>query len=342
MHESDQRDRELLDALQGEIPLVSTPFAVIGQMLDMSEKEVIKRTERLKREGVIRHLSPHFDARALGYQSSLVAARVPAERVDEVAAIVSGHPGITQNYLRNNELNLWFTVYVSPHSRLGIEATVDALARQAELDTVRRLPTLRAYRRNGGDGEVVSESEPQDQSRELKPEEVVAVRLLQQDLPLQPRPFDVLARGAAISSEELLSAVRSLRAGGQIRRFGAMVVARKTGFDATAMGVWQVPEDRADDFAVRFARHRAVSHCYIRPAYDDWPYNLYTTVHARSVDECESVINDLAADLELVQKRTLFPVREYKRSRLSFFSPEEETWESVWAADRTVARGATG
>jgi siroheme decarboxylase len=340
MHESDQRDRELLDALQGEIPLVSTPYAVIGQMLDMSEKEVIKRTERLKRDGVIRHLSPHFDARLLGYQSSLVAARVPAERVDEAAAIVSGHPGITQNYLRNNELNLWFTIYISPQSRLGIDATVDLLARQAEIDTVRRLPTLRAYRRNG-DGEVVAESEP-EQSRELTPAEVIAVRLLQQELPLQPRPFDALTRNAGISAEDLLSAVRSLRAGGQIRRFGATVVPRKAGFDATAMGVWQVPEDRADEVAVRFARHKAVSHCYVRPVYDDWPYNLYTTVHARSVDECESVINDLAADLELAQKQTLFPVREYKRSRLSFFSPEEEAWESACAADSAVARGATG
>ena len=76
MQEIDQRDRELLGALQGEIPLVSTPYAVIGQMIEMSEKEVIKRTERLKREGSVHHLGAHFDARALGYRSCLVAAKV--------------------------------------------------------------------------------------------------------------------------------------------------------------------------------------------------------------------------------------------------------------------------
>ena len=67
MQTIDQRDRELMDTLQNEIPLVSTPFALIGQAIDMSEKEVIKRTERLKREGQIRYLAPHFDPRALGF-----------------------------------------------------------------------------------------------------------------------------------------------------------------------------------------------------------------------------------------------------------------------------------
>ena len=85
MQDIDQRDRELLGALQGEIPLVSTPFAVMGQMIDMSEKEVIKRTERLKRNGIIRQIAAHFDTRALGYHSCLVAARVNPDRIDDCA-----------------------------------------------------------------------------------------------------------------------------------------------------------------------------------------------------------------------------------------------------------------
>ena len=69
MQDSDARDRELLSALQGDIPLVSTPFAVVGQLIDMSEKEVIKRAERLKRDGIVRQITAHFDLRALGYRS---------------------------------------------------------------------------------------------------------------------------------------------------------------------------------------------------------------------------------------------------------------------------------
>ena len=106
MQEIDQRDRELLGALQGELPLVSTPFAFIGQTIDMSEKEVIKRTERLKREGIVRQLSAQFDARALGYRSSLVAAKVEPERIDEAASVINAYPGVSQNYRRNNDFNL--------------------------------------------------------------------------------------------------------------------------------------------------------------------------------------------------------------------------------------------
>ena len=204
MQEMDQRDRELLGALQGEIPFVSTPYAFIGQTIDMSEKEVIKRTDRLRREGVIRSLAPQFDSRALGYRSCLVAARVSPDRIDDAAVVVNAHPGVTQNYRRNNSFNLWFTVFVSPLSKVGLEKTIDILGQEADCEVVRPLPTLRQYKSSGSDGE--SHSDVHGEYTPLTPLEIEAVRLLQRDLPLQPRPFDVLARGAGIAADELLGA----------------------------------------------------------------------------------------------------------------------------------------
>jgi DNA-binding Lrp family transcriptional regulator len=338
MQELDQRDRELLGALQGEIPLVSTPYAVLGQQLDMSEKEVIKRTERLRRDGVVRSLAAQFDSRALGYRSCLVAARVSPSRIDEAAAAINAHPGVTQNYRRNNDLNLWFTLFVSPQSKLGLEQTIDILGRAADCEVVRSLPTLKLYKTSSGDGETHSEAAHPD-ATPLTPAEIEAVRLLQHDLPLQPRPFDVLARTGSLPADELLAATRTLQKRGQIRRIGAHVASRKPGFVASAMGVWVVPQDAVDDYAAKLAQHRAVSHCYLRPVYDDWPYNLYTTVHARSVDECESVINDLAADTHLTQKQALFPTKEYKKTRACFFTRDEEEWEDAHGAARAAAVG---
>jgi DNA-binding Lrp family transcriptional regulator len=337
MQELDQRDRELLGALQGEIPLVSTPFAFIGQSLDMSEKEVLKRTERLRREGIVRQLAAQFDPRALGYRSCLVAARVAPERLDEAAAAINAHPGVTQNYRRNNELNLWFTLYVSPQSKVGLDRTIEILGSQAGCDAVRPLPTLKLYKNL--DGDSWSEHDHHPGYTPLTPLEVECVRLLQRDLPLQPRPFDMLARMSGVTVDELLTGARALLQRGQIRRFGALVTPRKTGFTATAMGVWIVPQDDADGYAAKLVQHRAVSHCYLRPVYDDWPYNLYTTVHARSVDECESVINDLAIDSGLSQKQALFPVKEYKKARMSFFSREAEEWEEAHVEGRALAAG---
>src|SRR5579884_3145036 len=197
MQDIDQRDRDLLGALQGEIPLVSTPFAVLGQIIDMSEKEVIKRTERLKREGIVRQLSAQFDARSLGYRSSLVAAKVPQDRIDEAAGVISAHPGVTQNYRRNNDFNLWFTIAVGPGSLLGLEKTIQILGDEAECETVRPLPTLKLFKgseSSDGHGEDLHHSD--EKFVALTPAEVECVRLLQRDLPLMPRPFDVLAKNS--------------------------------------------------------------------------------------------------------------------------------------------------
>lgn len=336
MQEIEQRDREMLNALQGEVPLASTPFALIGQAVDMSEKEVIKRIERLKREGQIRSICAQFDPRALGYRSCLVAARVAPDKVDAAAAVVNAHPGVTRNYRRNHDLNLWFTLFVSPQSSLGLERTIEILSREAECDDVRPLPTLRLYKsssesESGGQEDHLTEAHP------LSTAELECVRQLQNDLPLQPRPFDVLGRACGVSGDDLLASARALHKRGQMRRFSALIPQRKSGFVASAMGLWVVPDEQAESAAATISRHKAVSHCYLRPVYDDWPYNLYATVHARSVDECESIINDLSTDTGLRQKQSLFPTKEFKRSRLSFFSPDATEWESTRAGLQAAA-----
>lgn len=329
MQDIDQRDRELLGALQGEIPLVSTPFAVVGQQIDMSEKEVIKRTERLRREGYVRSLCAQFDPRSLGYRSCLVAAKVAPQRIDDAAAVINAHPGVTQNYRRNNDFNLWFTIAVAPGSRLGLERTIHILGDEAGCETVRALPTLKTYKHSADVAESHEEVHDSGEFQPLTASEIECVRLLQRDLPLQPRPFDVLAKNGGIGADELVAAARALLKRGQIRRFGAVVQAKKPGFSTSAMGVWIVPEKLADEYGARMSQNRAVSHCYLRPVYDDWPYNLYTIVHGRSVDECDSIINDLATDTGLSEKQALYPTKEYKKARISLFSSESEEWDAA-------------
>ena len=337
MQDIDQRDRELLGALQGETPLVSTPFAVLGQIIDMSEKEVIKRTERLKREGLVRQLSAQFDAHALGYRSCLVAAKVNPDGIDQSATVINAHPGVTQNYRRNNDFNLWFTIAVSPSSQLGLEKTIQILGDEAECDVVRSLPTLKVFKSSTTEETHAEDSSSGDEKYvPLTPLEIECVRLLQRDLPLQPRPFDVLAKNSGVAADELLSTARSLHRRGQIRRFGAIVQSRKPGFSANAMGVWVVPPAQVDEIGARMSQNRAVSHCYLRPVYEDWPYNLYTIVHGRSVDECESIINDLAADNQLHDKQALYPTKEYKKARITLFSTEAEEWEAAHGAKRAA------
>jgi siroheme decarboxylase len=342
MADIDVRDREVLALLQSEVPLASTPYALVGQALDMSEKEVIKRIERLKREGVIRRICGHFDARMLGYRTCLVAARVDPERIEQSAAAINLHPAVTQNYQRNHEFNLWFTIALPPDSRLGLERTVEVLAEEAQCDATRLLPTLKLLKSSGADSFESSPNEAGtdglDEEREsLTESEIEMVRLLQRDLPAQPRPFDVLATAAGVSGDELLEVARTFIRRQQLRRFAALVESRKPSFSATTMGVWQVEPADIDAFGARMADFKAVSHCYLRPVYSDWRYNVFTTVHGRSVDECESVLSDIAAATGVNVRAALFPTRELKRARIAFFSAEVQQWESLRADERSAS-----
>ena len=124
---TDPVDVKLLGLFQAENPVVERPFAVLADQVGVSENQVLERVQRLKTAQVIRQISAIFDTRSLGYESSLVAARVDAPRVDEAAAIISQHPGVSHNYLRSHSFNLWYTIAVSPSSQIGLEKAVTSL-----------------------------------------------------------------------------------------------------------------------------------------------------------------------------------------------------------------------
>src|SRR5438067_859485 len=104
-------------------------------------------------------------------------------------------------------------------------------------------------------------------------------RELQQDLLLEPRPFLPAAERLGLSEEDLLAHARHMQDDGVMRRFAAVLYHRKAGFKANAMGVWRVPDDRIEEIGFEMGSFAAVSHCYQRPIYPDWPYNVFTMVH---------------------------------------------------------------
>ena len=110
----DELDRKLLNLLQGSFPIAARPYRRVAELAGIPEEEVLARTKRLLDERIIREITPIFDTRALGYQSMLVAAKVDAEHPHRAAKIINSHPGVTHNYLRNHDFNLWFTIAVEP------------------------------------------------------------------------------------------------------------------------------------------------------------------------------------------------------------------------------------
>jgi len=337
-YEPDRIDRELLNHLQRDFPLGPRPFAALGERLGLSEEGVCARIAALKEARIVRQISAIFDSRRLGYRSSLVAMKFPEERVDEAAQVINQHPGVSHNYQRNHAYNLWFTIAVPPGQSLTNE--VNRLAAATAAEQAWLLPTLKLYKIGlnldmTGEQEVTQRESPEEPRRavdiaELQAEDpgfseaqLQALRALQQDLPLVPRPFQALAEAFHTTEAELLKQAEAFLRDGHMRRFAAVLHHRTAGFQANGMGVWAVPDERCDEVGLKMASFAAVSHCYRRPTYPDWPYSIFTMIHGRRVDECYAVMEEIARETGIREYEVLFSTKEYKKVRVKYFLEEE-------------------
>ena len=343
-------DRELLNAVQWDFPLDPRPFAVLGERLGLSEPEVRERIARIKDLGVLRQLSAIFDTRALGYGSALVAAQIDPDRIDEAAAVVSAHPGVSHNYKRNHVYNLWYTIAVPPGESL--EHHIEALHRESGSLVTRQLPTLKLYKigvkldMTGGTAadartEVLEHERPERRQHMDAPVltdlEVAAIRVLQEDLPLVERPF--AAQGELIGCDEdtVLELLGSFKERKLMRRFAAVMNHRSAGFKANAMGVWAVPDAQLDEIGPEMASFALVSHCYRRPTYDDWPYSIFTMVHGKNAKDCEATIAAIHEQTGIDEYALLWSVKEYKKTRVRYFTDDWDDWRATHLSAPTRA-----
>ena len=332
-------ERELLNAVQWDFPLVARPYAALGERLGLSEADTREHIAHVKQLGVLRQLSAIFDTRALGYGSSLVAAQVDPDRVDEAAAVISGHPGVSHNYKRNHRYNLWYTVAVPPGDSL--DEHVDVLHRASGATITRPLPTLQLYKigvkldmtgNTAADAkaEVLEHERPERREHMDAPEltdlEQRAIRVVQDDLALVERPFAVYGEQIGCDEATVLELLERFKTRKLMRRFAAVMNHRTAGFKANAMGVWAVPEDRLDDVGPQMAGFALVSHCYRRPVYDDWPYSVFTMVHGKNAKECEATIAAVHDETGIDEYALLWSVKEYKKTRVRYFTDEWDAW----------------
>jgi siroheme decarboxylase len=334
----DELDRKLLNLLQGSFPIAARPYAHVAGLAGVPEEEVLGRTKRLLDERIIREITPIFDTRVLGYSSMLVAARVDSENPWRAAKIINSHPGVSHNYLRDHDFNLWFTIATEPDSPLGLEGTLEVLERLTGAESVRQLPTLRLFKirmdlemEKGTEAlaaaaEAIDHREPE--AIELTDLDYAVIRTTQGPMEVTPEPFAAAASELGLSQEQLFEQLESMRERRALRRVAAILFHRRAGFSANGMGVWKVPEERIPELGPRMASFRGISHCYQRPTYADWPYSVFTMAHGRSKEECDAILDSIAADTGIEERRTLYSSTEFKKVRLRYFTDEHKRWEA--------------
>ena len=331
---------ELLSLIQKKFPLNPRPFETIAEEMGVSEEEVIERLQAEKEASVIRQISPIFDTKRLGYSSSLVAFKVPEEKIDDTVALINSHPGVSHNYERDHDFNIWFTLAVAPDSKLGLEKTVELLAEKSEAEDAIILPTLKMFKiavklnTTGKDAQKEKVVRKRHKEIELTPLHHRIIRHTQYDLPITREPFKEVIEKLDIDYDTLFATLNELQEAGVMRRFAAILNHRKAGFNANAMVVWDVDAENGEEIGKKAAEFSAVSHCYLRPKYPNWPYNLFTMVHGKTTEETNAIIESIASEIEHRDKHPLYSTREFKKVRIKYYTPEFEAWENEMGGER--------
>jgi siroheme decarboxylase len=333
----DELDKRLLNLMQGRFPLVARPYAEVAREAQIEEEEALARVGRLVEQRIIREVTPIYDTRALGYRSMLVAAKVDPEHPHRAARIINSHPGVSHNYLRNHDFNLWFTIAVEPDSALGLDGTLEVLQRLTGAHSIRQLPTLRLFKirmdlemERGTEALAAAAEAVEPAETEPQPYDdldVAVIRATQGPQAIVPEPYAQASARLGMPVERLLEHMRGMVERRLLRRVAAILFHRRAGFSANGMGVWNVPQERIAELGPRMAAFRGISHCYQRPTYPDWPYSIFTMAHGRSKAECDAILDSIAAETGISERATLYSSTEYKKVRLLYFTDDHRAWE---------------
>ncbi len=344
--QTDLLDKQILNQLQSRFPLSERPYLDMAEELGTTEDDLLKRIRRLKKANVIRQIGAIFDTRRLGYKTCLVAFRYAPDLLRKGALRINEHPGVSHNYERTGQFNLWFTIAVPPTEDL--DAVIEELAKETGAESARVMPTIRFFKigvnfdmvKNEGAayeyfspdgygkaGSAVEKkpevSEDWNQAVSLTERDKAVIRELQEDLPMEPRPFDAMAERLGMSVQELFDWAHVAQDRQFMRRFSAVLHHRKAGFQSNAMTVWRVPEERADEVGLKMAESPWVTHCYQRPTFPDWPYSHFAMIHAITKEQCEEVANDIAQATGIDDYQLVYSTREYKKTRVRYFVEHE-------------------
>ncbi|MCM8774850.1 MAG: hypothetical protein NC930_00620 [Candidatus Omnitrophica bacterium] len=324
----DDTDRLLVTYLERGLPFVSKPFEVLGGQIGIDGAETILRILRLKDAKVFRQLTALFDGKKLGYQSALVAMRVPESRMDHVAGIVNRHPGVVRNYSCRFDFNLWFLLALPGQDSLNEH--VGWLQELTGIEQAVIQPVVQVFKSEGGDNFLYSLALGRGRTqlaKGLSALEIEVIRILGQDLPLVDMPYLQMARTLGITEHDFYKMIQSLTSRGYLRRFGIFPdywsLEQSGNYDHV---IFRVPEERLDSVGQKMALIPEIFFCFRSQSCAEFPYSLHAmAAHRREGDSIMEKIQDQTGSWP---GTVLVVEKNYKTMRVQFFPKELEEWQS--------------
>ncbi len=332
----DSQDKELLQYLQDAFPVAKNPWAEIGEKLGITAEEVLSRSQRLFSGGVIRKLRTILNGQKIqACSSTLMAMRVPAERMEEVVSVVNEYMSVTHNYQREHDYNLWFTVTTCGSGGKDLRSTVEEIKERTGIpdSDVLDLPTTRVFKvdvrfkftdfkdndDSGGEDTPKVEMERTKMNTDEEPDETdqAVLRAAQKGIPIVKEPFEGIAKEAGISQDEVIERLKKLIKGGVIKRLGISINQRKVGIEANAVVAWKVPQEQVESVGNMLAAYKEITHCYERVTMPGkWEHNLFTVIHGYTRESVEEFAESLSKVAGIRDYLVLFSNEQFKRTSI--------------------------
>lgn len=309
----------LLNDWQRDFPITAQPFGRIGAKVGAGETAILDTLRRFQARGAISRVGAVFAPRRVG-ASTLAALAAPAERLEEIADLVSARPEVNHNYQREHHFNLWFVVTAADNGALT--QTLAAIEDETGCAVI-SLPLEQEYHIDLGfdlnSAHKHHAAIPDTPVREPDAVEKRLIAALQPGLELVARPFARLGERVGMSESEVMERLTGWLDEGLIKRFGVVVRHHELGYRSNAMVVFDVPDADVDRIGRHLAAEPGVTLCYRRTrSLPDWPYNLFCMVHGRSREEAQPRIDHLGR-LAGLPAQALFSTRRFKQCGARYF-----------------------
>lgn len=156
----------------------------------------------------------------------------------------------------------------------------------------------------------------------LSPLDINIIKKIQGEIPIVPEPYKQIAEELGISQKQLIDKIKEFSSKGIIRRFGAILNHRNAGFKANAMVVWKIPEKRIKEITEIMVKFPEVSHCYRRPVFPHWPYNIFTMIHGQTKSNCEKIVEEISRLSHISDYSILYSTCQFKKVSMKYFDNE--------------------
>jgi len=320
-------DLKILNTIQQKFPVCHQPFKTLSLNLGINEEKLLNRIKILKENGFIRRITPLFDSSKLGYVGTLIAMKVPEERIDAVAKIIDEYPEITHNYERVGEYNIWFTLIASSNEE--IEKIISQIKAKTKINHILNLKRRNKFKisavfevekisKSGFEEEEIYESQPQ-KTYSVDELDKKILKELQESIPLIEEPYEFISQKIGISEKELFEKISWYKKTGIIRRIRAVLDHYKIGLGENVMVAFQVAPAEMLKAAKIISQYPQITHCYERTISSDWQYNLFAMIHGQTKQECENVISSILQKTKITNYKKLYTKRELKKSNPRYF-----------------------